>query len=81
MNNKIDLNSIIAEVNKLPKFNGGVYTEAQYAKKCMEIAIHKTLLLASENAKMKAQKGGGIDDIFWVIDKQSILDIDKLIVD
>lgn len=79
MNDKIDLDAIIEEEGKNPYYEGDVpYT---FATECMKKAIHQALVLASRKAIAGCihdhRDGGGM---IAIVDKQSILDVEKLIV-
>lgn len=75
--NTIDLDAIIEEVEKEdPYFEGDL--PYSFAIECMKKVIHQALVLASEKAKaVNPVKGGMIQPA--EVDKQSILDIEKLI--
>lgn len=74
---KIDLDAIINNFKNTSRIEEP-YTNSDF-KKCMKEAIHQALVLASENAVAKENPADyGSGDI-WV-DKQSILDVEKLIV-
>ncbi len=78
MNDKIDLDAIIKKAeNEREEW----LLDDSFMKLCMKEAIHQTLVLASEKAVAGCihdhRDGGGM---IAVVDKQSILDVDKLIV-
>lgn len=79
---KIDLDAILQQEYKL---DGPIFSDR--IKRCMKEAIRQTLVLVSENATYKAISiEPNKENIFTlinmkiIIDKQSILDIEKLIV-
>jgi len=79
MEDKIDLDAIISDELMISIKDiklGQIDLMFDQAKRCMKEAIHQSLVLASENATVDISEGGS--DIG--VDKQSILDIEKLIV-
>lgn len=75
---KIDLDAILQQEYKL---DGPIFSDR--IKRCMKEAIHQALVLASENATIKGEykiaiEGNGFTE--HTVDKQSILDVEKLIV-
>jgi len=72
----IDLDAIIDETNWLGS------KSREVAKELMKKAIHQALVLAAENAKCIDEGNIGGDGewhSYYIVDKQSILDTEKLI--
>lgn len=81
---KINLHSI--RMNVLGRINPH-WTPAELADECMKEAIHQALILASEKAKIKNEtidvnlnSSIMINNMKIVVDKQSILDVEQLII-
>lgn len=82
---KIDLDAIFRDVSAKPLPNVNKVPQSYY-KVMMKEAIHQALVLASEKAKTKQVRKKYEDtkgDYYYIadiVDKESILDIEKLIV-
>lgn len=71
MDNKIDLNAIIE------KHKDHHSSSHKSVRIMMREAIHQALVLASQNAKTLMEE---YEPYWFVVDKRSILDVEKLIV-
>jgi hypothetical protein len=84
MEDKIDLADIMDKVDRdfAQRYPTMAMTPGQYREACMKEAIHQALVLASEKATTMDEYGGNTGSQYYdsVVDKQSILDIEKLIV-
>lgn len=56
------------------------YTKIMIARAAMKEAIHQALVLAGEKATIKMVREERTRDVYPYVDKQSILDVEKLIV-
>ena len=82
---KIDLMDVVDHLMKenkiFPTYDN--YSNAQFSTKdlavSMKEAIHQALVLASENATATV-KFVDYDDAIGIVDKQSVLDVEKLIM-
>lgn len=78
----IDLDAIEKKVNEEYKIKHPqmCMSPQQERQACMKEAVHQALVLASEKAAIEWDEGDDGEAVTVGIDKQSILDVEKLII-